>query len=58
MREVRSNTQEPRLDVTTVPFDLSAEHDLLSSARLFGLATASEHHARVWDVSSATAKHE
>ncbi|MFD7338139.1 serpin family protein [Streptomyces violascens] len=42
VQEVRSNTQEPRLDVTTVPFDLSAEHDLLASARLFGLARASE----------------
>uniref|UniRef100_A0AAU2V2U5 Proteinase inhibitor I4 serpin n=1 Tax=Streptomyces sp. NBC_00003 TaxID=2903608 RepID=A0AAU2V2U5_9ACTN len=42
VQNVRSRAREPQLAVTTVPFDLSAEHDLLASARLFGLATASD----------------
>lgn len=40
VENVRSSSREPQLDVTTVPFELRAEHDLLASARLFGLAAA------------------
>ncbi|RPE41000.1 serine protease inhibitor [Streptomyces sp. Ag109_O5-1] len=32
--------QQPRLDVTTVAFDMTASHDLLELHRLFGLTTA------------------
>ncbi|MEW2357582.1 hypothetical protein [Spirillospora sp. NPDC029432] len=35
-------TPEPTLSVTTVRFDLAAEHDLLERAGLFGLATVSD----------------
>ncbi|MFI5999522.1 serpin family protein [Streptomyces sp. NPDC051366] len=37
---VRSPDREPRLWVETVAFDVSADHDLLDHARLFGLHTA------------------
>ncbi|WP_329376400.1 serpin family protein [Streptomyces sp. NBC_01351] len=33
---------EPRLRITTVAFEVRAEHDLLCQARLFGLETASD----------------
>ncbi|MFI6472200.1 serpin family protein [Streptomyces sp. NPDC050516] len=53
VRNVRSRTRDPQLDVTTVPFDLFAEHDLLASARLFGLAAASDLTAGHFDGISA-----
>ena len=40
VRNVRSLTREPVLDVTTSPFSLTADHDLLASPALFGLTTA------------------
>ncbi|MFI8322216.1 serpin family protein [Streptomyces sp. NPDC085529] len=38
----RSATREPELAVTTSPFDLTAEHDLLASAAVFGLSAATD----------------
>jgi len=40
--EVPSLTGEPALAVTTVPFTVTREHDLLAHADLFGLATAAD----------------
>lgn len=41
VREVRSTDDRPELAVTTVAFTVSADHDLLRSPQLFGLAAAS-----------------
>jgi serine protease inhibitor len=38
----RSRDENPRLSVTTVPFTVSAEHDLLQRSALFGLTTAAD----------------
>ncbi|MFW6690751.1 hypothetical protein [Streptomyces sp. MAR4 CNX-425] len=37
-----STSPEPRLVVTTVPFTVAGDHDLLADPRLFGLAAASD----------------
>lgn len=39
---VGSTEPQHRLDITTVAFDVRAEHDLLAPARLFGLESASD----------------
>ena len=39
-KERRTSPQPPSLDVTTVAYDMSAQHDLLALHRLFGLTTA------------------
>lgn len=38
----RSRDETPRLSVTTVPFTVGAEHDLLQRSALFGLTTAAD----------------
>ncbi|MFD6109428.1 serpin family protein [Streptomyces yangpuensis] len=40
---VRAFSPQPQLSVSTVAFSLSAEHDLLEDAALFGLLTATDH---------------
>lgn len=40
VEDVTSFDPAPALDLTTVPFTVAAEHDLLDRAALFGLATA------------------
>ncbi|MEV6332578.1 serpin family protein [Streptomyces sp. NPDC051909] len=40
VRHVRSTSRDPYLAVTTSPFSLTAEHDLLAHHEVFGLTTA------------------
>ncbi|WP_308367548.1 serpin family protein [Streptomyces sp. ISL-36] len=40
VRNMRSSHREPTLSVTTSPFSLTADHDLLANAGLFGLTAA------------------
>lgn len=42
VRDARSYDRAPTLYVTTSPFSLTAEHDLLKSPELFGLASATD----------------
>ncbi|MEU9863333.1 serpin family protein [Streptomyces sp. NPDC047971] len=42
VRNARSYGRAPELTVTTSPFSLTAEHDLLRSAELFGLGSATD----------------
>ncbi|MFD8015199.1 serpin family protein [Streptomyces sp. NPDC058955] len=42
VEQVRSSTREPELAVSTPAFDLTAEHDLLASASVFGLGAATD----------------
>ncbi|MFB7608835.1 serpin family protein [Streptomyces gardneri] len=40
VQNVRSSERDPVLSVTTSPFSLTADHDLLATSALFGLTTA------------------